>query len=425
MEDKKYEINWLGLFIKVIVFVVAVLLIIWLMSKLTLNKGLSIEENLKLFSDSSVEYFKKNLPEEGETSQVTLNQLIKWDYLKELKDKKGKTCDKENSKSTIVLEDNYYNIKTGLKCNNETKTSEIKLGNSECEVCDIKIEDLPINKKEDKPHEEEKPISNEISKGGTAPSSNNTTNNTSSTPTTTILYEYVKNVDRYSDWYNGKVTGKNIENSTKVVSYSKYCQNEELTYYTISYTTYLGYHTYTLELINLNTNENVKLLSSSYFTDINDYINYLNKRNESLSYVGGTNTKVNSDDNPYDYKNHALTSNNFTFNVSNVYKRNGKYYVDITMNINNFNGVTPYYLNKINKNIYYIPIKFTLTNNKSNCVIDKTENSSKYTNYTVVDTWNEYTDIYRYKITTIEYKYSNQESLEGYTKTGKTKVVNN
>ena len=39
MEDKKYEINWLGLFIKVIVFVVAVLLIIWLISKLTLNKG--------------------------------------------------------------------------------------------------------------------------------------------------------------------------------------------------------------------------------------------------------------------------------------------------------------------------------------------------------------------------------------------------
>mgnify|MGYP004473482325 FL=1 len=424
MEDKKYEINWLGLFIKVIVFVVAVLLIIWLISKLTLNKGLSIEENLKLFNDSSVEYFKKNLPEEGETSQVTLNQLIKWDYLKELKDKKGKTCDKENSKSTIVLEDNYYNIKTELKCNKETKTSEIKLGNSECEVCDIKIEDLPINKKEDKPHEEEKPISNETSKGGTSPASNNTTN-TLSTPTTTILYEYVKNVDRYSDWYNGKVTGKNIENSTKIVSYSKYCQNEELTYYTISYTTYLGYHSYTLELINLNTNENVKLLSSSYFTDINDYINYLNKRNESLSYVGGTNTKVNSDDNPYDYKNHALTSNNFTFNVSNVYKRNGKNYVDITMNINNFNGVTPYYLNKINKNIYYIPIKFTLTNNKSNCVIDKTENSSKYTNYTVVDTWNEYTDIYRYKITTIEYKYSNQESLEGYTKTGKTKVVNN
>lgn len=425
MEDKKYEINWLGLFIKVIVFVVAVLLIIWLISKLTLNKGLSIEENLKLFSDSSVEYFKKNLPEEGETSQVTLNQLIKWDYLKELKDKKGKTCDKENSKSTIVLEDNYYNIKTELKCNNETKTSEIKLGNSECEVCDIKIEDLPINKKEDKPHEEEKPISNETSKGGTAPASNNTTNNTPSIPTKTILYEYVKNVDRYSNWYNGKVTGKNIENSTKVVSYSKYCQNEELTYYTISYASNIRTYSYTLELLNLNTSSNIKLLSSSYFTSIEDYTNYIQNRNNTVSIIDKENNRVTGNENPYDYKNHALTSSNFTFNTSNIYKQNGKYYIDITIYIKNFNGVTPYYLNKINRNIYYVPVKFTLTNDKSNCVIDKTENSSKYNNYTVVDTWNEYTDIYRYKITTIEYKYSNQESLEGYTKTGKTKVVNN
>ena len=425
MEDKKYEINWLGLFIKVIVFVVAVLLIIWLISKLTLNKGLSIEENLKIFSDSSVEYFKKNLPEEGETSQVTLNQLIKWDYLKELKDKKGKTCDKENSKSTIVLEDNYYNIKTELKCNNETKTSEIKLGNSECKVCDIKIEDLPINKKEDKPHEEKKPISNETSKGGTTPASNNTTNNTPSTPTTTILYEYVKNVDRYSNWYNGKVTGKNIENSTKVVSYSKYCQNEELTYYTISYASNIRTYSYTLELLNLNTSSNIKLLSSSYFTSIEDYTNYIQNRNNTVSIIDKENNRVTGNENPYDYKNHALTSSNFTFNTSNIYKQNGKYYIDITIYIKNFNGVTPYYLNKINRNIYYVPVKFTLTNDKSNCVIDKTENSSKYNNYTVVDTLNEYTDIYRYKITTIEYKYSNQESLEGYTKTGKTKVVNN
>lgn len=424
MEEKKYEINWIGLFIKVIVFVVAVLLIIWLISKLTLNKGLTIEENLKLFSDSSVEYFKNNLPEEGEEDQVTLNQLIKWDYLKELKDKKGKVCDKENSISTIKLDNDYYNVITKLKCNNETKTSTIKLGNTECATCDVKIENLPINKKEEKQHEEEQPISNETSKGSTNQTNSNNSNN-NVTPTTTILYEYAKNVDRYSDWYNGKVTGKNIENSTKVVSYSKYCQNEELTYYTISYTTYLGYHSYTLELINLNSNDNVKLLSSSYFTDINDYINYLNKRNETLYYVGGINTKVNSDDNPYDYKLHALTSNNFTFNVSNVYKNNGKYYINITMNVNNFNGVTPYYLKRINNNIYYIPIKFTLTNEKTNCIIDKTENNGKYTNYVVVDTWNEYADIYRYKITTIEYKYSNQEYLEGYTKTGKTKVVNN
>ena len=128
MEDKKYEINWLGLFIKVIVFVVAVLLIIWLISKLTLNKGLSIEENLKLFSDSSVEYFKKNLPEEGETSQVTLNQLIKWDYLKELKEERRKIINFINSFF------NNYNLfrNTIINCKINFFSSFFRITNSSC-----------------------------------------------------------------------------------------------------------------------------------------------------------------------------------------------------------------------------------------------------------------------------------------------------
>ena len=37
MEEKNYGINWLGLFIKVIVFVVVVLLAIWLISMITLR----------------------------------------------------------------------------------------------------------------------------------------------------------------------------------------------------------------------------------------------------------------------------------------------------------------------------------------------------------------------------------------------------
>ena len=42
MEERNYGINWLGLFIKVIVFVVVVLLAIWLISKVvSRNKGLT------------------------------------------------------------------------------------------------------------------------------------------------------------------------------------------------------------------------------------------------------------------------------------------------------------------------------------------------------------------------------------------------
>lgn len=413
MDEKKYEINWLGLFIKVIVFVVVILLVIWLISKLTLkNKGLSIEENLELFTSSSVEYFKKNLPNEGETNKVTLNQLIKWNYLEELKDEKGKLCDKEST-SQIELKDNYYEINTKLTCNKKEKTSTIKLGNNTCENCDIKVENLEIKKKEEQTKQEEI-TTNTSSKGQTY--------SEEQTQAKTVLYEFAKTIDRYSTWYQGKVTGTNIENSTKKVSYSKFCKQEELVYYTISYTSSLGKYSYTLELINLS-DEETSLLSSTYFENINDYISYLENRNNTLYYVSGKNNKVSKDDDPYTYKNHALTSNNFTFKVLDIYKKNNKYYVDITINVLNFNNITPYYIN--GKKAYYVPIKFTLNSDNKNCIVDKTENKENYQNYVITESWDKTIDIYRYKISTVEYKYSNQDYIEGYTKTGNTKEITN
>ena len=60
MEEKNYSINWIGLFIKVIIFVVVVLFAIWLITKIIdKNKGLTFEENNKIFKEASIEYFKK------------------------------------------------------------------------------------------------------------------------------------------------------------------------------------------------------------------------------------------------------------------------------------------------------------------------------------------------------------------------------
>jgi len=295
MEERKYEINWLGLFIKVIIFVVVVLLAIWLVSKIIRrDKGLSFEENNKLFKEASVEYFSKNLPEAGETSTVTLKQLISWDYLNKLKNEKGKACDTKNSKSKIELIDNYYSIKTELICGENRGTTYIKFGNQECTNCDVKIEGLEIKKEEQTETKEENKTSEPET---TTPTSKkdpdyveqDTRKGSETTQPTNqiVLYEYIKEVDEYSDWYTGKVTGKNIENSTKKVSYSKFCKKTNL----------------------------------------------------------------------------------------------------------------------------------------NNCITDKTANASNYSGYKKVSTWNENIDIYRYKITVTEYKYSNAESLEGYTKTGKTKIA--
>lgn len=300
MDEKKYSINWLSLFIKVIVFVVIVLLTIWLVSKIIRkDDGLSFEEIQKAFQEASVEYFSKNLPEEGKISTVTLNQLISWNYLDELKDEDVKSCDTKNSKSKIELVEDYYSIKSELICGDKSETTYIKVGNEECANCDVKVEDLVIKKSEEKTTVEEN-INNEVnsttesSKGPSVSNVDTTSGGKESstikedtTSNQTILYEYVKEVEQYSRWYTGKVTGNNIENSTKTVSYSKFCK------------------------------------------------------------IG----------------------------------------------------------------------------NLSNCITDETDNSSKYNSYKIVDTWNQTIDIYRYKITVSEYKYSNATSLEGYTKTGNTKIA--
>jgi len=450
MEENRYGINWISLFIKVIIFVVVVLVAIWLISKLTTKdkvKGLSFEQNNKIFQNASVEYFKSNLPKENEKNSVTLNQLVSWDFLDELKNEEGKVCDARNSKSTIEAMEDYYNIKTILVCGNKTETNYIKLGNEECSNCDVKVEGLKTIKKEELKEEEKEETKkeetpnknpnnsinvNESSKGPSVNNSNNTSskpsNNNQSNSTTTntssdkpVLYEYVKNVVEYSDWYVGDVKGNNIENSTKDVSYSKYCKNEEYTYYTVSYTARVSSYSYKLELTNLNNVSSVKVKNDSYFNGYNDYQNYVTNKYKSLEMVGGATHSLPS---ATIIENASLTSNNFSYIVSNVYKENGKYYVDISIKTKTLNGIKPYYESNISKSIYYVPVKFTISYvDESNCVNDKTENSNNYTNYTVMNTWNEKINIYRHIITTKEYVYSNQTLLEGYTKTGKTKLA--
>lgn len=231
MEEKNfYGINWIGLFIKVIVFVIVVLLAIWLISKIVLkNKGLPFEENKKLFLDATVEYFKENLPEEGTKKSVTLKKLITKEYIDTLKDEKGNECNTKKSTSQIELENDHYNIKSEIVCGNKSEITYIKLGNENCEDCYIKVKDLEIKKKKEEEKEPEKTEQNNntIPNNNVNSNVNNNTNTETTKQTEVILYEYIKETTEYSDWYVGNVTGNNIENSTQKISYSKYCKEDK------------------------------------------------------------------------------------------------------------------------------------------------------------------------------------------------------
>lgn len=421
MEEKNYGINWIGLFIKVIVFVIIVLLAIWLISKIALkNKGLSFEENNQKFIDATVEYFKNNLPEEGKTFSVTLNQLISWDYLEKLTDEDGNTCDVKKSNSKIEVIEDYYSIKSVLVCGNKLETTYTKLGNEECTNCDIKVEGLKVVKAEE-PTEEpknEQVNTNETSKGSLI------TNNQPVTNNQTILYEYVKETQEYSDWYVGNVTGTNVENSTMNISYSKYCENTEYVYRTISYAAEKTTYTYKLELVDLYNVKSIKVEDASYFNGYEDYQAYSNKPYQDLEMVVENKNGFFAMPDSNTTRITSLNSNNFTFSVSQPYQENGKYYVYITIRITNLNGATPYYASRINSYVYFAPVKFTVSyTNKNVCVVDRTDKSNDYGNYVIIDTWNENVNVYRQKLITREYKYSNVSSLEGYVKTGNTKIA--
>lgn len=434
MEEKKYYgINWIGLFIKVIVFVIIVLLSIWLISKVTSkNKGLPFEENKKLFLDATVEYFKDNLPEKETINTITLKKLIAKEYIETLKDEKGNECNITKSTSQIELEDEHYNIKSEIVCGNKSEITYIKLGNENCEDCYIKVEGLEIKTKQE---EQQKTENNEQSNNN-PDNTSNTTNNTNTNnnsniespkPAETILYEYIKETTEYSDWYVGKVTGNNIENSTQKVSYSKYCKEDEsYVYRTISYTTKKQTYTYTLELINLKDKNlsSVDIKKKNYFTNYQDYKDYLNNVGESVKIIDNDEFEMLTYPSANTIKNSSLDSDNFTYTISEIYEKNNKYYVDIKVRVKNLTGADSYYSTQLEDDIYFVPIEFTVDYKyKDKCIIDKTENKNNYENYKIVDTWRQNTDVYRYKLTVLEYKYSNATSLEGYTKTGKTKVA--
>ena len=77
--DEERKINWLGLFIKIIIVFIFLLIIIWLVSKIAGSKKLSdtFKKNINNMEEVAVAYFKEvDLPQEkGKSKKITLIDL--------------------------------------------------------------------------------------------------------------------------------------------------------------------------------------------------------------------------------------------------------------------------------------------------------------------------------------------------------------
>lgn len=154
-EQERKEINW-GLVVKrsivALGVIVLILLLVWLVSTLANNdtdkagydKNNSTEvekKTLETYSEKFIENFRylqetgKNywtvegtLPQDGETSKLTLKELIEKELILPFSDKSGNLCDTTMSYVKLTNNNGKYTMTVKLDCNEEVATVTEQLG---------------------------------------------------------------------------------------------------------------------------------------------------------------------------------------------------------------------------------------------------------------------------------------------------------
>lgn len=175
---------------------------------------------------------------------------------------------------------------------------------------------------------------------------------------------------------NGKVTAKNPGSTliratadgltTSIWVYVEkastnsgtYCKQKTQTDYFINLEEKNKYSSknYTLEYYGMNM-KNATVINAGYVYDRDyDYIrSYLN--NPKVTTVASLNYL---DYLPTNYKTSALTKENFSYNITQTYQKNGRWYIDVSYKVNNYNNVNPRISNYLGSYVYYVPLFFQI-----------------------------------------------------------------
>lgn len=153
-EETRNSIDWKGLFLKVII---AFLIVFIAVKGYTMLKGKDTNKNTQITTtkenivdskDSTIftenleklrkageKYYKENpkkVPStEGNTTMVTLNDLVASGVIKSLTDEDGKTCDGESSYVTATKEDGETKLKANLVCGKSTSYALVYMGEND------------------------------------------------------------------------------------------------------------------------------------------------------------------------------------------------------------------------------------------------------------------------------------------------------
>lgn len=152
-ENTSNSIDWKGIFLKVIIAFLVVLIAVTgyktlkgkndtkntETTKIAESKETStFTENIEKLKEAGEKYYNKNkekLPTTTNgTSMVTLNELITDGYLTTIVDEEGKTCDGESSYVVAMKEANKTKIKANLVCGETSSYSVVYLGENDSQI---------------------------------------------------------------------------------------------------------------------------------------------------------------------------------------------------------------------------------------------------------------------------------------------------
>lgn len=378
--DLDEDINWGSLFLKVILIFVIILLVIWLFSKFVLksgqnkNKVSDFDNNLEKMSEVATKYFDDDskLPKEGESATLTLKDMKELGLIDTLKD--GKTvCSNKSSYAKVTNKEGKYTLKVLLTCgSNSDYISKV-----------IKKSD---NKKEDNKGKEEKVGEEEdVNNSGNNSSTNNSTSN-NNTNNSSVNYNNNSNSGNSNNTSNYQATETIVRNyEDEVVKYCKigYSNYNTIVYLEKSSLKVGNKYTYSIVLSDLSNISNITKEEDKYFTTVNDYKDYMSN-NSNYEIINGNNAKdvVKNIKNVYDLSKASLKSSNFEYSLSDVYTKDGKYMIDVTITVKSLVSNSYSYSNKT---VVFVPIYLRLSYAKlDNCVNDKVLNRIKYSDYYVV-----------------------------------------
>ena len=377
MEDEK-KINWLSLFIKIVIAFAFILIIVWLVSKLINRNKLSdtFKNNINNMETVAVKYFKDvDLPiKQGESIKITLGEMIEKELIVSVKTSEGGKCDTQNSYSKITRKKDNYEVETRLECGKEKNTITRKFSFKDCKNCTTDTKN------------------NDTKNNDTKNNNTNSNNSNSNTSTGVTYYEYVKEWTTYTKWMKGNKTGDNIENKYE------YYGTDEKTYYSLGIINKKDIKDNTIEYrLKLNNVPNSKyyfttIKESSYYNDEKEFTT-----DKNVSMVKESNLTI---DNIGEY---SLKEKNFTYKLTPYYYK-GNFYVNVKINIKSLEGI------KTIKDKYLVPIKVNVKFNSGDIVTTKPEGSYDTIAY------------YRYIQKNRDVIWSADNYVEGYTKTGNTKV---